>query len=66
MPIAIPLDALDEETLRHTSAALLALVEGGLLQWRVATSTDSPLDRSALTRRLAEAALAYAGALEIA
>jgi AcrR family transcriptional regulator len=60
------LTSLDDEALRHASAAVLALIEGGLLQWRVAIATDSPLDRDALTRRLTEAALAYASAMEVA
>lgn len=60
------LDQLDGAALRHASAAMLALIEGGLLQWRVAVATDEPLDRVALSRRILEAALAYASALEVA
>lgn len=56
---------LDDEAVRHASAAVLALIEGGLLQWRVAVTTHSPLDRGALSRRIVEAALAYARALEV-
>jgi AcrR family transcriptional regulator len=60
------LDQLDDTALRHASAAMLALIEGGLLQWRVARATDAPLDRVSLSRRIHEAALAYASALEVA
>ncbi len=51
--------ALSDDTRRHCAAALLALVEGGLLQWRVAAGSQAALDRQALTARISDAALAY-------
>lgn len=55
--------ALDDEERRHAAAALLALVEGGLLQWRVAARTGAALDREALSQRLTDAALAFVRSL---
>lgn len=51
--------ALDDEALRHAAAVLLSLVEGGLLQWRVAARTDAALDREALAAGISRAALAF-------
>lgn len=44
---------------RHLAAVLLALVEGGLLQWRVAAGSSAALDRAALAERILDAARAY-------
>jgi AcrR family transcriptional regulator len=49
---------LDDDERRARSAALLALVEGALLQWRIALRTVAPLDKQALRGALADAALA--------
>jgi AcrR family transcriptional regulator len=47
---------------RHFAATMLALVEGGLLQWRVAHQTERALDRELLAQQLTDAlrALVYA------
>lgn len=55
--------ALDDEERRHAAATLLSLVEGGLLQWRVAARSDAALDRDALGARLSDAALAFVRSL---
>lgn len=57
--------ALPSEELRHIAAALLALVEGGLLQWRVAARSQAALDRQALALRITDATLAYVRSLRI-
>lgn len=54
---------LDEPERRHLAASLLALVEGGLLQWRVSARSQRPLEREALARRLTLAALALSRSL---
>jgi AcrR family transcriptional regulator len=48
-------DAHDEAR-RTFGATILAIVEGGLLQWRIATRAACPLDREALGCALATAA----------
>lgn len=55
--------ALDAGDLRHAAAVLLALVEGGLLQWRMAARTQAALDREALLTRTTDAALAFVRSL---
>lgn len=50
------LAVLDASTLRLHAAALLALVEGGLLQWRVAAASPLALDRDQLGEAIAAAA----------
>jgi AcrR family transcriptional regulator len=47
------LAAADAETLRVFGATVLSIIEGGLLQWRVASRAAAPLDRSALGASLA-------------
>jgi AcrR family transcriptional regulator len=54
------LAALDDEALRMQAAALLALIEGGLLQWRTAATSPLALPRDALGDAVAEAASAAA------
>jgi AcrR family transcriptional regulator len=49
--------------LRHHAAALLAIVEGALLQWRVAEGTGAPLDRKILGESVAAAVHAAARAI---
>ena len=53
------------EALRVHGAALLAIVEGGLLQWRIATSSPRPFDRPALGQALAHVASAFVSTLGI-
>jgi AcrR family transcriptional regulator len=50
------LGALPEAELRSLSAAVLAMIEGGLLQWRIAFGSDRAIDRRALSARLVDAA----------
>jgi TetR/AcrR family fatty acid metabolism transcriptional regulator len=49
---------LDDGARRARAAAMLALIEGALLQWRIAVRTHMPLDKSALSHALVDAALA--------
>jgi AcrR family transcriptional regulator len=56
----LDLSDADEEA---AAAALLALVEGGLLQWRIAAGSAESLDREALGDAVANAAGAFVGAL---
>lgn len=51
---------LDAHAQRHLGAALLALVEGALLQWRVAARSAAPLARDLLSDHVRNAALAIA------
>lgn len=53
------LRALGDDELRGHGASLLAIVEGGLLQWRIATSSPRPFDRQALGQALADVATAF-------
>ncbi len=50
------LAALDEDDARLKAAALLALIEGAILQWRIAQGATQPLDRHALLSQIAQAA----------
>lgn len=50
------LAALDDAHLRAHAASVLALIEGGLLQWRVAADSAHPLDREVLGAAIAQAA----------
>jgi AcrR family transcriptional regulator len=50
------LSAADAGVQRIWSATLLAIIEGGLLQWRVAARAATPLDRTVLGDALASAA----------
>ena len=50
---------LPESTQREISATLLALIEGGLLQWRVALNTDAPLGQTRLAECISAAIQAY-------
>lgn len=54
------LDALSDDDKRHAAAGLLALIEGALLQWRVAARSERPLQPLTLAARVTDAALAYA------
>ncbi|HEY4222813.1 MAG TPA: TetR family transcriptional regulator [Myxococcota bacterium] len=54
------LATLDVDSVRAHGAVLLALVEGGLLQWRIAAATGAPLDRERLGDALAAASQAHA------
>ena len=55
------LAGVDDEAMRAHAAALLALVEGGLMQWRFAAgSTKTPLARDAVGDAVAAAAGAFA------
>jgi AcrR family transcriptional regulator len=58
-----PTVALDDERRRMVGAAVLGLIEGGLLQWRIAARAARPLDRAAFGATLATAAVATAAAL---
>lgn len=58
------LASLDDETLRLHGATLLAIVEGGLLQWRIAAHAPAPLDRDRLGVTLAAAAAAFVASIE--
>lgn len=54
------LEETHPEALRAHAAALLALVEGGLLQWRMAAGSPLALERDALGDAIADAAAAAA------
>lgn len=54
---------VDDATLRAWGASLLAIVEGGLLQWRIAARAPRPFDRDALGRALADVANAWIASL---
>jgi len=54
---------LDDARRRMVGAAVLGLIEGGLLQWRIAARAERPLDRAAFADTLAAAAVAAASAL---
>lgn len=54
---------VDVDDARGSAAALLALVEGGLLQWRVAATSARPFDRAALGHTLVAAAAAVVDAV---
>lgn len=54
-----------ENELRHLAATLLAMVEGALLQWRVAAHAAIPLDADKLAARLTEAALALCSSVDL-
>ena len=56
--------SLDDEALRLHGATLLAIVEGGLLQWRIAAHAPRPLDRDHLGSSLAAAAAAFIASIE--
>ena len=55
--------ALPAASLRAAGSSLLAIIEGGLLQWRVAFRSSSPLDRTVLSAGLAQAARALVHSL---
>lgn len=50
------LSQLGEDQTRHLSATILALIEGALLQWRVAARSERRLERDALMRAVQNAA----------
>lgn len=50
------LAALDDDDARLKSAALLALIEGAILQWRIAQGARRPLKRRALLAQIAQTA----------
>jgi AcrR family transcriptional regulator len=52
------LAVLDDVTQRMFGATILAVIEGGLLQWRIAARSGRPLDSVQLGRALAAAAAA--------
>lgn len=54
---------VDPPLRRHYAATMLALIEGGLLQWRVAYKTPRPLDRGPLAEQLTDALRALVRAL---
>jgi AcrR family transcriptional regulator len=56
------LATMPRERLRLLAAAVLAIVEGGLLQWRVAHGSASPLPAEDLARTLAFVASAHVDA----
>ena len=58
-----PAAALDTEGRREAGAVVLGLIEGGLLQWRIAARAERPLDRGTFGDALAVAAVAAATAL---
>ncbi len=57
------LGSLDDDALRAHGASLLAIVEGGLLQWRIAASSPRPFDRAALGQALGDVATAFVSSL---
>ncbi len=57
------LRALDDDALRVAGASILAVIEGGLLQWRIASSSPRPLLRGTFGVALAAAAAAVAAAI---
>lgn len=59
------LASLDDVTMRECGAALLAIVEGGVLQWRIAASSARPFDRYVLGARLAAVADAFIASLSV-
>lgn len=56
---------VDVDTLRQHGAAILAVIEGGLLQWRIAARSARPLDRKALADTLGAAAGAVAASFVV-
>jgi AcrR family transcriptional regulator len=56
-------DGLSVVAEEAAAVALLALVEGGLLQWRIAAGSKEPLDRDALGNAIANTAAAYVATL---
>jgi AcrR family transcriptional regulator len=62
---ALPdLGDLPSGRLREASATILALIEGGLLQWRVALETKSPLRLDKLQNHIAQAVHGFLASLE--
>ncbi len=59
------LRGLDDDALRLAGASILAVIEGGLLQWRIATSSSRPLERAAFGVALARAAAAVAATISV-
>ncbi len=59
------LEQLDDEQLRAHTAAILAIIEGGLLQWTIASSTAAPLTREPLRDAITAAAAAAAAAIPV-
>lgn len=58
-----PHAVLDDEARRLAGATVLAVIEGGLLQWRIAARSARPLDRAAFGESLAVAGAAVAARL---
>ncbi len=58
-----PAAVLDAERRRLVGAAVLGVIEGGLLQWRIATRAERPLERTRFGEAIAVAAVASAAAL---
>ncbi len=56
---------VDDVTQRFHGAAVLAVIEGGLLQWRIAARGERPLDRAVLADVLAAAAAAVANSFAV-
>jgi AcrR family transcriptional regulator len=54
---------VDDEALRHTAATLLAVIEGGLLQWRIGLGSETALHRTELCGAIANMAIAAVRAL---
>ena len=57
------LQTFADGALREVSATILALIEGGLLQWRVALKTKAPLDQERLADGITLALRAYLSSL---
>jgi AcrR family transcriptional regulator len=54
---------LDDERRRLVGAAVLGVIEGGLLQWRIAARAERPIERARFGEAIATAAVAAAAAL---
>lgn len=54
---------LPEDAARAHAATLLALIEGAILQWRIAARSSAPFERTALSRAIQDAASTLVDAL---
>ena len=56
---------VDDVTLRFHGASILSVIEGGLLQWRIAAKSGRPLNRAVLADVLGAAAAAVAASFVV-
>ncbi len=60
------LAVVDDATLRVHGAVILAVIEGGLLQWRIAAKSERPIDRAVLGDALGAAVTAVVASFPVA